>query len=231
MCGPGPRRSSQANTGVATVPTIARRARDASTGFFMSQPQQPIIALRRAQMFPVLEAADIARLERFGERATYATGDRLFTTGEISPGLFVIHSGTVDVTQRGHSNDDKQLIVSYGPGHFMGELAQLSNRPSLVDAYATSDVEALIIPSRRLRDVLVEDADLGERIMRALILRRVGLAGSRRRRAGDRRPRGQARCAAAGEFSSTQRPPAPAAGSRSGFLCAHLGRALSYRTQ
>ena len=57
----------------------------------------------------------------------------------------------------------------------MGELAQLSNRPSLVDAHAQSAVEALVIPSRRLRDVLVENADLGERIMRALILRRVGL--------------------------------------------------------
>ena len=36
-------------------------------------------------------------------------------------------------------------------------------------------VEALVIPSPRLRDVLVAEAELGERIMRALILRRVGL--------------------------------------------------------
>jgi thioredoxin reductase (NADPH) len=57
----------------------------------------------------------------------------------------------------------------------MGELAQLSGRPSLVDAYAKDAVEALVIPPRRLRDLLVEEAELGERIMRALILRRVGL--------------------------------------------------------
>jgi thioredoxin reductase (NADPH) len=36
-------------------------------------------------------------------------------------------------------------------------------------------VEALIIPPDRLRALLVAEADLGERIMRALILRRVGL--------------------------------------------------------
>jgi thioredoxin reductase (NADPH) len=36
-------------------------------------------------------------------------------------------------------------------------------------------VEALIIPSDRLRALLVAEAELGERIMRALILRRVGL--------------------------------------------------------
>src|SRR5262249_4277310 len=46
---------------------------------------------------------------------------------------------------------------------------------ALVNAVAKSDVEALVIPSHKLRDVLVEEAELGERIMRALILRRVGL--------------------------------------------------------
>src|SRR5207249_6902661 len=49
---------------------------------------------------------------------------------------------------------------------------------SLVDAHAVKPVEALVIPPRRLRDVLVAEAELGERIMRALILRRVGLLQS-----------------------------------------------------
>jgi thioredoxin reductase (NADPH) len=57
----------------------------------------------------------------------------------------------------------------------MGELAQLSGRPSLVDAYAQEPVEALIIAPDRLRGLLIAEAELGERIMRALILRRLGL--------------------------------------------------------
>lgn len=69
-------------------------------------------------------------------------------------------------------------IVTHGPGSFMGELAQLSGRPSLVDAEATQLVEALVIPPRRLRDLMVEEAELGEHIMRALILRRVRLLDS-----------------------------------------------------
>ena len=55
----------------------------------------------------------------------------------------------------------------------MGELAQLSGRPALVDGVTKEPIEALVIPPRRLRDLLVEEAELGERIMRALILRRV----------------------------------------------------------
>ncbi|RVD40123.1 FAD-binding protein, partial [Mesorhizobium sp. M4A.F.Ca.ET.020.02.1.1] len=72
----------------------------------------------------------------------------------------------------------REAIISYGAGNFIGELAQLSSRPSLVNAEATEPVEAFVIPSQRLRDLMVQEANLGERIMRALILRRVGLLES-----------------------------------------------------
>jgi thioredoxin reductase (NADPH) len=57
----------------------------------------------------------------------------------------------------------------------MGELAHLSGRPALTDSIAETDVEAILIPPARLRDIMVAEADTGETIMRALILRRVGL--------------------------------------------------------
>ena len=113
------------------------------------------------------------RLGRFGERKSYTAGERIVATGEIAPGAFVILRGRVEVKQRGMQGHS-ELIVTHGPGSFMGELAQLSGRPSLVDAFATEAVEAFVIPPRRLRDLMVEEAE-GERIMRALILRRVGL--------------------------------------------------------
>jgi thioredoxin reductase (NADPH) len=133
-----------------------------------------LIEARRDQMFPVLEPAEIGRLWRFGELKSYAAGERIVATGQIAPGAIVILAGRVDVMQSGGLGHSR-LIVTHGPGSFMGELAQLSDRPSLVDAYAKEAVEALVIPPRRLRDLMVEEAELGERIMRALILRRVGL--------------------------------------------------------
>ncbi|TIN21940.1 MAG: cyclic nucleotide-binding domain-containing protein, partial [Mesorhizobium sp.] len=72
----------------------------------------------------------------------------------------------------------RETIVTHGPGSFVGELAQLSARPSLVNAQAAEPVEAFVIASQRLRDLMVQEANLGERIMRALILRRVGLLES-----------------------------------------------------
>jgi thioredoxin reductase (NADPH) len=139
----------------------------------MPQAVHPTIEARRNQMFPVLEPEEIERLARFGEPKSYAAGARIFTTGEVAPGAFIILAGRADSSQ--HRLGRSEPIVTHGPGSFMGELAQLSGRPSLVDAIAIGLVDALVIPPRRLRDLLVEEAELGERIMRALILRRVVL--------------------------------------------------------
>jgi CRP-like cAMP-binding protein len=97
--------------------------------------------------------------------------------GVVAPGLIVIISGKVEITQESRFGG-RETIVTHEPGKFVGELAQLSARPSLVDAEALEPVGALVIRSERLRDLMVQEAELGERIMRALILRRVGLLES-----------------------------------------------------
>jgi thioredoxin reductase (NADPH) len=129
---------------------------------------------RRHQMFPVLEPMEIERVRRFGKVRSYGTGEALAKVGEKGHGLTVILAGTVDVTQHDESGR-RDPIVTHGSGAFMGELAQLAGRPALVDAYAQTAVDALIIPPEQLRALLIAEAELGERIMRALILRRVGL--------------------------------------------------------
>jgi thioredoxin reductase (NADPH) len=88
--------------------------------------------------------------------------------------MFVVLSGHVVITQRdglGHVTP----VIDQGPGQFLAEIGQLSGRVALVDAHAEGEVETLLIPPERLRALLVAEADLGERIMRALILRRVSL--------------------------------------------------------
>jgi thioredoxin reductase (NADPH) len=140
----------------------------------MALSPQPTIERRRDQMFPDLDPSEIERVRRFGEVRAYAAGEALFMAGEAGHGLIVILDGSVEITQRDSSNHNVP-IVTHGPGQFMGELAQLAGRPALVDAIAREPVQALIIAPDRLRALLISEAELGERIMRALILRRVGL--------------------------------------------------------
>ncbi len=129
---------------------------------------------RLEQTFPELTAQEVARMRRFGELRRYKDGETLFETGKPGPGMFVILSGHVAITQRdgfGHVTP----VIDQGPGQFLAEIGQLSGRVALVDGHAEGDVETLLIPPERLRALLVAEADLGERIMRALILRRVSL--------------------------------------------------------
>ncbi len=140
----------------------------------MAAPKQSIIDTRRQQMFPVLEPPVIERLRRFGSVHSYAEGEPLAKAGEAGHGLTIILAGAVEISR--HDEGGRRVpIVTHGPGAFMGELAQLSGRPSLVDAYARAPVEALAIPPARLRALMIAEAEVGECIMRALILRRVGL--------------------------------------------------------
>src|SRR6201996_4926118 len=124
------------------------------------------------RMLPKLTAAEIDRLLRFGEMQRYSKDQPLFVTGEIAPGMFLLKTGRVKVTRRdplGHLAP----IQEQGPGDFVAEVGQLSGRPALVDVHAIEDVAALLIQPENLRAVMIAEPELGDRIMRALILRRV----------------------------------------------------------
>ena len=101
----------------------------------MSDTQRELIATRGAQMFPRLSDDELARLSRFGEPRSFRAGEIISRIGEAGPGLMLILSGAVEVTQHDHG-DKVSHIVTHERGNFMGELAQLSGRPVLVDSKA-----------------------------------------------------------------------------------------------
>src|SRR6516162_934309 len=140
----------------------------------MSEPTKSIIDSRRDQIFPVLETADIERMRRFGRLRSFRAGEVLARVGQVADGLTIILAGKVEVSRHDKLTDREPMAI-HGPGQFIVELAQLAGRPALIDARALEPGEALIIPPEQLRALLIAEVELGERIMRALILRRVSL--------------------------------------------------------
>src|ERR1700676_390863 len=129
---------------------------------------------RPEDLVPTLTAAEIARLHRFGSVHRYADGEKLFETGKPSPGMFIILSGHIAVSKRDGLGRITP-VIEQGPGQYLAEMAELSGIAALVDGTAVGDVEALVVPSAGIRTMLVAEADLGEQIMRTLILRRLYL--------------------------------------------------------
>jgi thioredoxin reductase (NADPH) len=129
---------------------------------------------RAGQALPKLDASEVRRVERFGARACYRDGEMLFEAGRSTFGMFVLLAGKIRIS-RYDGLGNTSVITEHLPGEFAGEMSQLSNAPSLVNGHAIGAVEVLVLTTQSLRALLVAEAELGEKIVRAFILRRVEL--------------------------------------------------------
>lgn len=129
---------------------------------------------RQHQVHPELSEGEMDRMKDFGTIETFAAGTLMLESGMPVPGMFVLISGRVRLSRRDGLGRVSEVMEQY-PRRFVAEIGQLSGRPSLVDVHAIDDVVAILVAPDRLRALLVAEADLGERIMRSLILRRVRL--------------------------------------------------------
>jgi thioredoxin reductase (NADPH) len=128
-------------------------------------------------MFPVLTAAQIEMARRFASGAArrFAPGETLYAIGEEGAPAWLVLEGRIDVVRRDGLNHEAP-VTTHGPGQLSGEVNQLAGRASLAAGRAgTEGCTALPFDPAHLRALMVGSADVGEIVMRALILRRVGL--------------------------------------------------------
>jgi thioredoxin reductase (NADPH) len=132
---------------------------------------------RNAQRFPRLREPQLAIVRRFAtdEAMRFASGESIFEVGDhCAPAWFLIE-GSADLFSRDGFNEMIPL-QQLESGQFTGEVHQLAGKPSLAGARAgAAGCVALPLHAPQLRALIVGSAELGEMIMRALILRRVGL--------------------------------------------------------
>ncbi len=132
------------------------------------------LAARRAQMFPRLTGSQVARIARFGEERALEAGEVLFQDGVYAVPFYVILDGEVEILfPTAHGGE--QVVTVHDAGQFTGEVDVLSDRRSLVRGRARTAARVLSLPRDRLRTLVQTDAELSELLMRAFILRRVGL--------------------------------------------------------
>jgi thioredoxin reductase (NADPH) len=136
----------------------------------------PYFLGRKAQMFPQLTAAQIARLEAHGTHRPTSRGEILNEPGDRNLPMLVVLSGSIEVIQSGMNGE--ALIVEHTAGSFTGEMSTLQGIGSLVRLRIGEPGELLVINEDRLRAIVQTDAELSELFLRAFILRRVRLIAS-----------------------------------------------------
>ena len=136
-----------------------------------------VIDNRRAQMFPTLSAPQLETARRFasGEPHRFGPGETVYAIGERNVPAWLILEGSITAVRR-DGIGNAVPIVTHDAGQFTGETSQLSGHATIASGFA-GDAGALALPfdAAHLRALVIGSADVGETIMRAFILRRVGL--------------------------------------------------------
>ncbi len=136
-----------------------------------------LIDTRRHQMFPVLDTAQMAVARRFAsaEAKTFPAGATVYDVGASDTSAWLILDGAIDVVRRDGLGNERPIALM-GVGELTGEISQLAGRASLAAGTAGPEgCTAIPFDGPHLRALVIGSAEIGEIIMRALILRRVGL--------------------------------------------------------
>ena len=136
-----------------------------------------LLDTRRNQMFPTLDAAQVEAARRFASdrERRFGVGDVVFDVGDRNAPAWLVLHGAIDLIRRDGLGHESAIVV-LSPGQFSGEVSQLVGRAPLAAGRAGADgCVAVPFDAAHLRALVNGSAEIGETVMRALILRRVGL--------------------------------------------------------
>ncbi|HEX8444661.1 MAG TPA: FAD-dependent oxidoreductase [Allosphingosinicella sp.] len=142
---------------------------DEDDGFDPTDPYN-----REAQTFPKLSGEHVDRVSAFGSVESFPAGTSLFTRGDRSVDFYVVVEGSVEITDAGTTGAEKVIHV-HRDRQFTGELDLFNNREILVSGRTGEDSRIIRVPRATFPRMIEAEPDIGEIIMRAFILRRVGL--------------------------------------------------------
>src|SRR6266481_382761 len=95
----------------------------------MESTQRQLLGSSPDEMFPVLTAAQQARVLERGRIRKVRSGETLVELNQQPTKVFVVVEGKLEVFRVRDSNEE--VVAVFGPGMFTGELNVLSGRRSL----------------------------------------------------------------------------------------------------
>jgi thioredoxin reductase (NADPH) len=131
---------------------------------------------RRDQMFPAMTPPQLARVATYGTERTFADGEIVWEQGDSHLPFYVVLEGQLEIVHP--EGRIEHAITVHHAREFTGEVNVLTDRRSLVRGRARGKLRTLRVENDRLRTLLQVDSELSELIMRAFILRRLGLLQS-----------------------------------------------------
>ena len=144
----------------------------AAPGVAASNPSDPYE--RAAQTFPRLSDEQVARAKAFGRIQDLPKGRVLFSRGDRTVDFFLVLEGSIEIYDEAPDGRHNVFTV-HGKHQFTGELDLFNDRDILVGGRMGENGRVARMNRAQFRRLLTAEPDIAETIMRAFILRRMGL--------------------------------------------------------
>ena len=125
---------------------------------------------------PLLDAAQLQVLRRYGSEHDTVPGEVLFADGDETYDLIVILAGEAQIIRR-HGLPGESVIATYGRSQFLGEISMLTGQRAYLSAVASTAGRVLRVPVEQVRVVMAQELGLSELILRTFLLRHSILTG------------------------------------------------------
>src|SRR5919112_1642920 len=123
----------------------------------------------RSSRVPKLREDQIEVLMRYGQTRTTEVGEVLFRAGDASSDFMVVLEGEVEAVDD-FAGEARSMGVMR-EGSFLGDLNMLTEQPIYLSGVVRVGGEVLAIPRERLKEVITEEPNLSDIILKAFLAR------------------------------------------------------------
>src|SRR5215212_2091610 len=123
----------------------------------------------RSTRAPTLREDQIEILGRYGRTKKAEVGDLLFRAGDTENDFVVVLEGEVEVVD--DFAGEARTIGVFLAGRFLGELNMLTGQAMYLTAMVREAGEVLSVPRERLKEVVTEEPNLSDIILKAFLAR------------------------------------------------------------
>lgn len=141
--------------------------------FEMSSTKVPSALSPAPEMYPLLTGPQIARVRAFARQRSVEAGEILYRPGDVAVPVFLLLSACMEVVQP--NGEIEKPIGTLQPRMFTGEAGMIGGQRCVALGRVTRPGEVLEISHEDVRALVARDAELGEIMLRAFILRRLNL--------------------------------------------------------
>ena len=126
-------------------------------------------ALKGQVLLHDLDKAGLSKIAKITRQVSIKKGESLFKEKEQTQGLWLIHSGKVEIS-RVTADGWRQTLVVLPAGHFFGELSILENRKHVASATALEDTKLFLIPKDEFERMMGDDCGLALHIIKKMAI-------------------------------------------------------------